>query len=444
MKRHIAGIVFLFIIALPYLAMFWTDEDDADARRRNDEILSIVAPHSREIRQEYSRGFRDWMKKHHERDVHIRWLDVGGTSKMLKDLESRFSASPDGSIGVDLMFGGGIAPYYQAIEQGWLAKTDVSDSLLAGIPSSCAGSPVYDPNKYWYGVALSSFGIIYNRTLIERLDLPVPRTWEDLAKPEYFTWIASGDPRSSGSVHMCYEIILQSYGFEKGWALLTRISGNIRRFGETGGSAPREVAAGDVVAGMVIDQYAQRVIDAVGNDALGFVLPEGATIVGADAIALLKRAAAPDLGKLFIEYCLLAEGQRLLFQPAGVNGQRHSLYMMPVRKALYEGPHAPASRPHEYKGGLKYDEEKGGQRWRPLNDLLGAWFIDSHSDLTAAWQAVIRRGCDPDDVQKLCAVPVTEQELHRLAATWQDSRQRLAVINQWARDARKRYKSLIR
>ena len=50
------------------------------------------------MRLEYSRGFREWMKREHNRNVEIRWLDVVGTSKILKDLESRFATSPDAPV----------------------------------------------------------------------------------------------------------------------------------------------------------------------------------------------------------------------------------------------------------------------------------------------------------------------------------------------------------
>ena len=68
-------------------------------------------------------GFREWMKKTHHREVSIRWLDVGGTSKVLKDLESRFEANPD-APGVDILFGGGVDPYIRSKKQGWLAVVD--------------------------------------------------------------------------------------------------------------------------------------------------------------------------------------------------------------------------------------------------------------------------------------------------------------------------------
>jgi ABC-type Fe3+ transport system substrate-binding protein len=303
---------------------------------------------------------------------------------------------------------------------------------------------VYDAGGRWFGVALSGFGILYNRALVDRLRLPAPQTWEDLARPEFLSWIASGDPRSSGSVHMCYEIILQAYGFQKGWGILTRLCANVRNFGEGGGVAPREVAAGEVAAGMAIDQYAQTVMDSVGGEALAFVLPRGATVINADPIALIRGAGAPELGRLFVDYTLSDEGQRILFRPAGVNGQLYSLYRLPVVKSLYEEAIAPRTRPYEYTGSFDYDTARGGRRWRLLNDLIGVWLIDAHEDLVQAWKAVIRGGTNPAAVRRLCEPPVPEAEADRLADGWDDPRLRLEVMNRWGGEAKGRYRDISR
>lgn len=296
----LSGILFFIIVALPYVNMWWTRGPEPQEPATPAEELRILSPHRREVRQEYSRGFSDWMKQTYGRHATIRWLDAGGTSKMLKDVESRFATSPQ-SPGVDLLFGGGVAPYYQADAAGWLQTIDLPATVTRGIPATCAGMPVYDPNGRWFGVALSGFGIVYNQILLDRMNLPEPTAWRDLARPEYFSWIGSGDPRSSGSVHMCYEIILQSFGFEEGWSIITRLCANVRRFGESAGSVPHEVASGEVAAGMVIDQYAQTVIQAIGADALKFVLPSDATILSADAIGLITHAPAPELATRFVE-----------------------------------------------------------------------------------------------------------------------------------------------
>jgi ABC-type Fe3+ transport system substrate-binding protein len=439
--RYLAASLFILIASLPFVLMLKSGRQDTVPVIRAEETLSIISPHRREVRLEYSRGFRDWMRDHHRRNVEIKWLDVGGASKILKELESRFSSSPD-APGVDLMFGGGVAPYLTAIQQNWLTPLDLSPEALAGIPATCAGSPVFDPNHLWYGVALSGFGILYNRPLMQRLNLPVPADWSDLARPEYFSWVGSGDPRSSGSVHMCYEIILQAYGFKEGWTLIARLCANVRGFGEAGGTVPREVASGDIAAGMVIDQYAQTVIQAVGNDALVLVLPRRNTVIGPDAIGMIKGSSQPELCRLFTEYALSREGQRLLYQPAGTAGQKYSLYRMPVVKACYADADAPRPDPYDFPAGLEYDNDKGMRRWNVLNDMMGVWLIDAHADLRAAWQNIIAQGCPSNLVSELCTPPIEESELEGLAATWKDPRRKQDVMQSWSRTARERYQRL--
>jgi len=438
------GILFLCVALLPYVAMLRSgpDRTRAPVLAGPVETLAIISPHRREVRLEYSRAFTDYMRRTRKREVSITWIDVGGTSKILKDLESRFMTNPD-RPGVDVLFGGGVAPYLTALSKQWLQPVNLSPGVLDGIPHQVAGGPVYDSNGGWFGVALSGFGILYNRPIVARMGLPVPVGWEDLARPEYYSWIASGDPRSSGSVHMCYEIILQAYGFERGWNWVSRICANVRSFGEAGGTGPREVAAGEVAAALVIDQYAKTVIDSVGDDLLVFVLPARNTMIGPDPIALVRNAEKAELGREFIEFTLSDEGQRILFQPVGRKGQRYSLCRMPVREALYGDRDAPKPNPFRYGGGgFAYDTAAAGRHWDLVNDLMGVWLIEAHGDLRRAWRAVIDRGALPDEVEALCRPPVTETELNRLAGEWKDPRVRLRVMREWSDAARARYRRL--
>lgn len=441
--RRFSIILFLGITALPFLLMLGRPPVPGSSGQDSTgeaETLVIISPHRREVRQEYSRGFADWMQQRKGRRVDIQWLDVGGTSKILKELESRFGTNPD-RPGVDLLFGGGVAPFLTAAQKNWLQSWDPPSGTLADIPATCAGSPVYDPGHRWFGVTLSGFGILYNRPLLKRLGLPEPVSWEMLALPEFCSWVGSGDPRSSGSVHMCYEIILQAYGYEKGWPIIARICANVRTFGEAGGTVPREVASGDIVAGMVIDQYAQTVIQSVGDDALALILPRQQTVISPDAIGLLRGAPHAALAGLFMEYTLSPEGQRLLYQPQGVNGQQHTLYRMPAMKSLYHEPSAPQPNPYDYPGGLTYDNELATRRWSVLNDLMGVWLIDAHADLQSAWKTVIAQGASPERIAKLCAPPVTEKELEALCKKWNDPRLKQEIMQSWSMSARARYES---
>jgi ABC-type Fe3+ transport system substrate-binding protein len=430
--------LFVLIAALPYIAMLRTTGGRKQPIEGQAEILSIISPHHREQKLEYARGFKEWMASRHGRNVEIQWLDVGGTSKILKDLESRFESSPD-APGVDLLFGGGVAPYLTASERGWLEPVELPSDIMDAIPRTCAGTSVYDPGHRWYGATLTGFGIIYNKPVLQKLGLKAPQNWDDLGKPEYFSWIGSGDPRSSGAVHISYEIILQAYGFEKGWDLITRICANVRRFGESSGVAPREVASGEVAVGMTADMFARDVIDAVGGDSLAFVLPSGTTMIGPDSIAAIKGGGKPELSRLFIEYVLSSEGQRILFQRVGVNGQKHALHRMPVLEALYREPGAPDVNPYSLSQELRYDDAKGSRRYNVLNDLMGVWLIDGQSDLKLAWKKIIEKGCPAEARRQLCAPPVSEEDLAGLTEEWKDPRHKQEIMRRWGDEARERY-----
>jgi ABC-type Fe3+ transport system substrate-binding protein len=438
MKKIFAITLFLLIVSLPFVLMLFSSKKTMQDSSKN-KIL-IISPHRREVKLEYSRAFTDWLKTNNKAYIEIVWLDVGGTSKMLKDLESRFQTSDFPNV--DIMFGGGVDPFIRSKDAGWLQPAVIHKEILRQIPEDCAGFPVYDPEMYWFGVALSGFGIVYNNPLIKQLGLTTPKSWEDITTPEYFTWVSSGDPRSSGSVHMCYEIILQAYGYEKGWEIITKLCANIRKFGEGGGEGPREVEHGEVAAGLAIDQFAETAIKAVGGNALGFVLPDNATVVNPDAIAILKNAPNKKNAELFLNFALSFEGQQILCQPVGQNGQMNNLYRMPVNKEIYTKSWAPKSNPYKFKSNFKYDTQTASKRWQILNAVMGTTLIDPHNELQKAWKTIIAEQLPKEKLDILYTPPISEQEMLDIADSWSDTRFRLKITTKWATEAQKRYKKL--
>src|SRR5213075_504168 len=100
--------------------------------------------------------------------------------------------------------------------------------LAAAFPADrLAGVRLYDSVKdangnvlppTWIGVALSSFGIVYNpdvyatlngRPAQRRAKLPEPRTWQDLARPELAGLVALADPAHSGSAGVAFLMVIQ-------------------------------------------------------------------------------------------------------------------------------------------------------------------------------------------------------------------------------------------
>ena len=93
---------------------------------------------------------------------------------------------------------------------------------------------------------------------------------------------------------MMYEIILQAYGWEKGWDIITKMGGNIKAFTQTAASTPQEVKIGNVAYGLCIDVYAWSQIAEVGAGKMSFVLPGGVSVISPDAVAYLKRCSQSE------------------------------------------------------------------------------------------------------------------------------------------------------
>ena len=444
----ILGLAFIAILALPFLYQQTALVKKPDRSAQNSVAarkIIIISPHWEGIRREFGRAFSAWTEKRLGYTAEVEWIDVGGTSDAVRYVRSEFKRAPQG-INVDLFFGGGVDPFLQFKKEQLLQPALIAANVLGRIPSTFSGVELYDRDRQWFGACLGSFGIIHNKKVLKVLKLPEPREWADLALPRYFSWVGSGDPRSSGSVHMAYEIILQAYGWEKGWSIIMRLAGNVRNFSRSASDVPKDTALGEIACGLAIDVYAWRQVVEAGPDRIGFILPEKLTVITPDGIAILKGAPHADLAAKFIEFTLSEAGQKLWVLRKGVSPdgpQDYDLNRMPVIPGFataFGNKTAVPFDPFQWQGGFVYNAENGSQRWTLLNDLIGSVIIDNHRELAAAWDNVRNRSLDDPLVRELTQPPFAEGEGLRLAAEdWQRPEQRAKIRAQWSAAARKRY-----
>ena len=451
MKKKI-GILLtvLFATMLVMSAVVGTVSAEPDAE------LVIITPHWEGITKEFEAAFNAYYLATYGEGVDIDWLDVGGTSDCVKYIDSRFEATPD-SIDVDIFWGGGVDPYIAAKDKGQLLPYEVDAAVLSKIPATFAGIPMYDPDYAWYGTALSGFGIIYNKVLLDLEDLPEPKTWEDLTDPRVKGWVGSADPRHSGSTHMAYEIILQGYGWEEGVKVATLMGANIKTFPPSSSAIPKSVGAGDIAYGLAIDFYAWSEVSKVGADKIGYVMPEGLTVVNPDSIAILKGAPNLEVAQRFLTYVLSEEGQKLWMLPTGEEGgpETYNLGRMSVIPDLFtelaDVTLVPIN-PYEITSTLEYDPDLGSARWGLVNDLIGATIIDSHEDLVATWGEIIgtekilsEAGITSAKVEeakdKMGEAPLTQAEALEATELWGDAEVRNQYISDWHTFALEKYES---
>jgi ABC-type Fe3+ transport system substrate-binding protein len=408
--------------------------------------LIIISPHRKSIQEEYLPRFEAWYKKTYNEQVKVDWLDQGGTSDDIRFVKSKFGQNPATS-GVDIFWGGGASSFIE-LSQAKLLDTYAPETVKRGdVPAQASGVNLYDKQKTWFASAISSFGIFYNKKILKFDGLPEPKTWKDLGDFKYFENVSSTDPRRSGTANTMNTIIVKSLGWDEGWKLLTKISANSKTFTHSSSDPIKAVVSGDVTAAMTIDFYALAKVGDLGANNLGFVLPEGQTILDPDPIAVLKGAPNKKVAQRFVDFVLSNEGQKLLVLAKGQPGgpERSTLGRMAVNKATYkdtEGKRVSDSNPFTGKTFFHYDVEEVAKNREIFNDLFGALFIDTHDDLKKAWQTVQKQKNPEASLAEIAKLPVTEKEFEELSAKWNDDVLRNKKINEWVTFAKKKYSGI--
>jgi iron(III) transport system substrate-binding protein len=452
------------ILGIPFLLRPPAAARDADAA-----VLIIVTPHVPQIRDEFSTAFDRWHLARTGRHARIDWRVPGGTSEILKLLQAKYNdaasrglfdlsdpanpACADGTVEFDMMLGGGSYEHGRLKKgDGVTAELDIDDQKARiPIPMSTPPSPpfdratldewfgpnsigaqtLYDPDQFWLGTALSSFGIVYNREVLARLGLPEPQSFLDLCNPRLINWVSLADPRQSGSITTTFDSILSNQGWDRGWRTLREMTANARSFTSSSTKPPIDVGHGEAAMGLAIDFYgraqAQAVVGPDGISRVGYTDPAGSVYIDADPVSILRGAPNPDLARLFVEFCLSEEAQALWqFRPLAdsastsplrqqrefssaalpLGPDHHALRRLPIRRVMYEKHF---DRFIDRVNPFEIASDTKPQGWRDsIGIMMGAFAIDTADAQHAAWAALNRARLDP------AFPPATLAEMERL------------------------------
>ena len=401
-------------------------------------MVIIVTPHNEQIRQEFGEAFSRWHAERFGEPATVVWSTPGGTSEIRKMLEaSTVAALRNGSpVGgsADLLFGGGTYEYDQlrkpvtvevagerraatvlepvAFEPEWLRAVYGDNDI--------AGRPLHDPEGYWFGAALSAFGIVYNAERLDRLGVAAPRGWASLADPRLRGEVALVNPAQSGSVATAMETILLREGWERGWAILRRAAANARSVSASATRAPIEVAQGEAAEALCIDFYGrfqQQVVSDGGSPGrVGYMDPVGMTAVDPDPIAMLRGAPHPQTARRFMEFALSRPGQ-LLWQlpPGSPDGPReHGLRRLPASRAVHASDGARfVDRVDPWKLATSIADPDPNVR-SFVAPLFVAMAIDCRDLSRRAWAAIAAHPDYPRDGSVLLAADAADPRLRAM------------------------------
>lgn len=263
---------------------------------------------------------------------------------------------------------------------GLLEKYSPPKEILSRIPAKIGNFPIHDPDGTYFGFAVSGYGLMWNKNYLQAHRLPAPKEWTDLTNPRYYGHLVISAPSRSGTTHLTVEVILQAYGWDKGWALLLNSGGNMGAITERSFGVPEAVISGQYGIGVVIDFFGLSAISS--GQPVDFVYPSLTSVVPA-SVGIVKNAPHPEEARAFVNYLLSEPGQMLLFQP--------EIGRLPVIPELYAK--GPKNYPNPFAmklGGVEFNNRLSSARRDVVNSLYDHVITFRHRELRDAWGAIYR------------------------------------------------------
>lgn len=248
----------------------------------------------------------------------------------------------------------------------------------SGLPTSIGKARLSDAAGFYTATEMAGYGFIVNPGALAKLGLAEPQDWSDLTAPAYAGQIVMPIPSRVGFAPVMVDILLQAYGWEKGWAVWSGIAGNAGSLMDRGSTfVTDEVGSGRRAVGLSIDFFA---VAAIANGApLRFAYPAHSGINPAH-IAITQSAKNPAGARAFVQFVLSPAGQKIV--------THRDIHKLPVRPAVYRELPADYFNPFAAaeKGAFDYDGDADRKRLSLISALFEQMLIREHSELVSLWQ----------------------------------------------------------
>lgn len=470
MRRYGLLILFLIVLITPFALKLAIGVEPAHTRSRDAKRVVIITPHVESIRREFADAFERYHLEKFGESVVVDYRLFGGGSEILRYFQSSQPLfDRTGTYNIDVVWGGGDFLFDKQLKRGgYLEPVKLRDDLMSrAFPNrELNGTPLYEPapTPSWYGVALSSFGIVYNRDVTQHLGVPDPKTWRDLADARLMGWYVAGDATRSVSARQAYMIIVERAmidakqsgrseddGWADGMGLVRLICSNARYYTDAASAVPNVIASGDAAVGMAIDFYARAQVDAVsdssGNSRMSYIEPAGATAITVDPIALIKGAQHRDLAIRFMEYLLTEDAQRLWNTRAGAPGgpRSTSLRRLPIMRDVYLKPMNFTDRVDPFGENFAFASSPSRTRTLSfLGELIDVSCSGLLDELRECRRAIERSPRREELLAKLGRFPFDQSEALRRAAEFDKASavQKLELKRRWQQEFRDEYARL--
>lgn len=359
------------------LAGFLLPAIPSRAQQALETRLVIITPVARTVTEPTVAAFREFVRRRYNLDVQVTVVSAGTPVAYGRIRE--WGGRPE----ADVFWGGEPALFDDLADRKLLVALQLPESVLREIPASI-GTPkpilLKDPRDFWVGCCLTPYGLVYHPRLLRRLGLQTLREWDDLLDCRLKGHIAQATPDRSSSNHATYEVILQLYGWQKGWEWAQKLGANTGIFVARSRDVPTVAAKGEFAVGFAVPAY-MAFEDVLSGYELRYVHPPAA-FVTPEPLAILAGARNPRAALEFIQFALSEEGQKVMM----ARGQ----YGISPKYKMEGPPGSPLARMAEFTGITSffdkpvrnvYDDNVAQKRYSEVNEVFRKLVLERHGEL---------------------------------------------------------------
>ena len=196
---------------------------------------------------------------------------------------------------VDVLFGGPVETFAAGVKEGVFQP--YKPPAFAALPARFK-----HPDGQWVAIADDPLVFMSNAKFLKDNNLKPPASWEDLLHPAFRNMLQMADARTSGTAVTRIFSILEVNGRDetKAFDYLKKKRRQVQLYTKSGGGGTLPVGLGQAGAGIFF------IVDALDTKAKGYDVsisfPKEGIGTSAEAIALLKGAKNPELGKKLIDW----------------------------------------------------------------------------------------------------------------------------------------------
>lgn len=221
-----------------------------------------------------------------------------------------------------------------------------------------------DSEGYWTGVYQGYLGFILDGRFFDEKKLDVPKSWNDLLKPEFKGQIMVGNPGSASTGYVVISTLSQMMGEKQAMEYLAKLHPQIKQYTKAGEAPARSAALGEAAIGITFIHNGIRMIKE-GYTNVRLSVPQEGTAYELGAVGIIKGAPEPEAAKIFVDWCLSKKAQEL--------GQKNGSFQF-----LTNPEAVPPAEAMPFKDSklIKYDF---------------VWSGDNRSRLVEAWNRAIKQ-----------------------------------------------------